>query len=111
VVQHLLGHASISTTIDTYSHLGIEDARRDLVAAGVLRTLESMREFGILPGFAGIVVSDRYLADPADPVMGGPSCKVPVCERVAVLAKAQKAPAGEIMAAKLKDHPSVYLAF
>lgn len=36
VVQHLLGHASISTTIDTYSHLGIEDARRALVAAGVL---------------------------------------------------------------------------
>ena len=24
------------------------------------RTLESMREFGILPGFAGVVVSDRY---------------------------------------------------
>lgn len=36
VVQHLLGHASISTTIDTYSHLGIEDARRALVTAGVL---------------------------------------------------------------------------
>jgi integrase/recombinase XerD len=36
VVQYLLGHASISTTIDTYSHLGIEDARRALVAAGVL---------------------------------------------------------------------------
>lgn len=36
VVQCLLGHASISTTIDTYSHLGIEDARRVLVAAGVL---------------------------------------------------------------------------
>jgi site-specific recombinase XerD len=36
IVQHLLGHASISTTIDTYSHLGIEDARRALVAAGVL---------------------------------------------------------------------------
>ena len=36
VVQHLLGHASISTTIDTYSHLGIEDARRALVAAGIL---------------------------------------------------------------------------
>jgi site-specific recombinase XerD len=36
VVQRLLGHASISTTIDTYSHLGIEDARRALVAAGVL---------------------------------------------------------------------------
>jgi hypothetical protein len=27
---------------------------------------------------------DVILADPADPVMGGPSCKVPVCERVAV---------------------------
>jgi integrase/recombinase XerD len=36
VVQRLLGHASISTTIDTYNHLGIEDARRVLVAAGVL---------------------------------------------------------------------------
>jgi len=36
VVQRLLGHASISTTIDTYSHLGVEDARRALVAAGVL---------------------------------------------------------------------------
>lgn len=36
IVQHLLGHASISTTIDTYSHLGVEDARRALVAAGVL---------------------------------------------------------------------------
>ncbi|MFG1711148.1 site-specific integrase [Nonomuraea sp. M3C6] len=35
-VQHLLGHASISTTIDTYSHLGIEDARRALVTAGAL---------------------------------------------------------------------------
>lgn len=37
VVQHLLGHAGISTTIDTYSHLGIEDARRALVSAGVLQ--------------------------------------------------------------------------
>jgi integrase/recombinase XerD len=36
VVQHLLGHASISTTADTYSHLGVEDARRALVSAGVL---------------------------------------------------------------------------
>ena len=36
VVQHLLGHASISTTVDAYSHLGIEDARRALVAAGLL---------------------------------------------------------------------------
>jgi integrase/recombinase XerD len=36
VVQRLLGHASISTTIDTYNHLDIEDARRALVAAGVM---------------------------------------------------------------------------
>jgi hypothetical protein len=33
------------------------------------------------PQFAVPVI----LADQADPVMGGPSCKVPVCERVAVL--------------------------
>ncbi len=36
VVSKLLGHASISTTGDTYSHLSVEDARRALVAAGVL---------------------------------------------------------------------------
>ena len=36
IVQKLLGHAFISTTIDTYSHLNVEDVRRTLVAAGVL---------------------------------------------------------------------------
>lgn len=36
IVQHLLGHASVSTTVDTYSHLDVEDARRTLVAAGFL---------------------------------------------------------------------------
>jgi site-specific recombinase XerD len=36
VVQHLLGHATISTTVDAYSHLGVEDARRALVAVGLL---------------------------------------------------------------------------
>jgi site-specific recombinase XerD len=36
IVQHLLGHVNISTTVDTYSHLGVEDARRALIAAGVL---------------------------------------------------------------------------
>ena len=39
VVQKLMGHASISTTIDTYAHLGVEDARRALVAAGVLAAI------------------------------------------------------------------------
>jgi integrase/recombinase XerD len=33
-VQQLLGHASIATTIDTYGHLTVEDARRTLQAAG-----------------------------------------------------------------------------
>jgi site-specific recombinase XerD len=33
-VQQLLGHASITTTIDTYGHLTVEDARRTLAAAG-----------------------------------------------------------------------------
>lgn len=42
VVQKLMGHASISTTIDTYSHLGAEDARRALVAAGVLAEIPPM---------------------------------------------------------------------
>jgi len=40
IVQRLLGHASVSTTIDTYSHLTIEDVRHDLVAAGVLNAPE-----------------------------------------------------------------------
>lgn len=40
VVQKLLGHASIATTSDTYAHLGIEDARRALVAAGCLNDTE-----------------------------------------------------------------------
>jgi site-specific recombinase XerD len=33
-VKELLGHASITTTIDTYGHLTIEDARATLQAAG-----------------------------------------------------------------------------
>jgi integrase/recombinase XerD len=33
-VQQLLGHASITTTIDTYGHLTVEDARQTLQAAG-----------------------------------------------------------------------------
>ncbi len=37
VVRDLLGHASIATTGDTYSHLSVEDNRRALVVAGVMR--------------------------------------------------------------------------
>ena len=33
-VKELLGHASVATTIDTYGHLTVEDARRTLEAAG-----------------------------------------------------------------------------
>ena len=33
-VKECLGHASITTTIDTYGHLTVEDARRTLEAAG-----------------------------------------------------------------------------
>jgi site-specific recombinase XerD len=33
-VKELLGHASITTTIDTYGHLSVEDARQTLEAAG-----------------------------------------------------------------------------
>jgi len=33
-VKELLGHASVTTTIDTYGHLSIEDARRTLEGAG-----------------------------------------------------------------------------
>lgn len=40
VVQRLLGHSSVSVTVDTYSHLNIEDARRELAAAGALSELE-----------------------------------------------------------------------
>ncbi|RIV29801.1 integrase [Micromonospora radicis] len=33
-VKELLGHASVTTTIDTYGHLSVEDARRVLTDAG-----------------------------------------------------------------------------
>ena len=33
-VKQLLGHASITTTIDTYGHLTVEDARATLQDAG-----------------------------------------------------------------------------
>ena len=33
-VKELLGHASITTTIDAYSHLTVEDARHALEEAG-----------------------------------------------------------------------------
>ena len=36
VVSTLLGHSSITTTLDIYGHLSVEDARRALEAAGFL---------------------------------------------------------------------------
>ena len=35
-VSKLLGHASVTTTIETYSHLTVEDVRRELRRAGCL---------------------------------------------------------------------------
>lgn len=43
VVRELLGHVSVSTTIDTYAHLDVEDARRALEDAGVLPTAQGSR--------------------------------------------------------------------
>lgn len=43
VVSTLMGHASIATTVDTYGHLTVEDARRALQAAGVLSGPEVTR--------------------------------------------------------------------
>lgn len=40
VVRELLGHASVATTIDTYSHLEVEDTRRVLQELGVLPAVE-----------------------------------------------------------------------
>lgn len=39
VVQKLLGHVSITTTVDTYAHLELDDVRRCLEATGWLPTL------------------------------------------------------------------------
>ena len=36
VVSTLLGHSSITTTLEIYGHLSVEDARRALEAAGFL---------------------------------------------------------------------------
>lgn len=36
IVAHLLGHASVQTTLGIYGHLSVEDARRALIAAGWL---------------------------------------------------------------------------
>ena len=41
VVSRLLGHASVTTTVGVYGHLGVEDARDALVAAGWLARSEA----------------------------------------------------------------------
>lgn len=43
VVQKLLGHASVSTTVDTYAHLQVEHVRRMLESCGWLETTEATR--------------------------------------------------------------------
>jgi integrase/recombinase XerD len=41
IVQKLLGHASVSTTIDIYAHLSMEDVRHELNRAGLLGETET----------------------------------------------------------------------
>ncbi|WP_460521660.1 hypothetical protein [Flindersiella endophytica] len=50
VVQKLLGHASVTTTTSTYSHLGIEDIRRVLDKVGWLGTERGAAEIIELTG-------------------------------------------------------------
>lgn len=47
VVQKLLGHASVSTTIDTYAHLEIEHIRAALRTAGWLPETAAAHETGV----------------------------------------------------------------
>ncbi len=44
IVAHLLGHASVQTTLGTYGHLNVEDARRALEAAGWLTPITDPEE-------------------------------------------------------------------
>ena len=48
-VKGLLGHASIATTIDTYGHLTVEDARTTLAAAGWFTGREVTGDRGTTP--------------------------------------------------------------
>ncbi|MEU5340121.1 tyrosine-type recombinase/integrase [Streptomyces sp. NPDC020766] len=43
VVAELLGHASPQTTAEIYSHLNVEDHRRVLLSAGIIRDGASVR--------------------------------------------------------------------
>jgi len=44
IVAHLLGHASVQTTLGIYGHLTVEDARRALIAAGWLTESHNPQE-------------------------------------------------------------------
>lgn len=44
IVANLLGHASVQTTLGTYGHLTVEDARRALLAAGWLTSDSTVQE-------------------------------------------------------------------
>ncbi|MCX5163725.1 tyrosine-type recombinase/integrase [Streptomyces sp. NBC_00264] len=43
VVAELLGHASTQTTAEIYSHLDVEDHRRVLLSAGIIKDGASAR--------------------------------------------------------------------
>jgi site-specific recombinase XerD len=48
VVQKLLGHSSVATTIDTYSHLEIRHVRTALVSAGWLSTTDALDDLAAI---------------------------------------------------------------
>jgi integrase len=41
VLQYLMGHADISVTFDTYTHIKVEDAKEEMDRLELLKTMEA----------------------------------------------------------------------
>ena len=95
-VKELLGHASITTTIDTYGHLSVEDARRDVGGGGLVHrargaavSARADRGDDLVAGPAGEAdrprsvpsSASRCVPDPDHPVLGRGACSVAGCDR------------------------------
>ena len=100
VVSRLLGHASVTTTVEVYGHLSVEDARRALEQAGwfadrqrgaaVTRHRPGRRSRGDRRCSSGCwarsgpsSAADVLVFDAEDPVFGGGACRVESCRRPA----------------------------